>query len=105
MHEIKTGKYAAVFHTTFKIPSHSNPTRFSSLNYSKPKTRLRKSRFWISKPSTVIRNKFAANTDKELESSSPEFNLTTRDSYFTIPVEVFTNHILAKKTYFTNRIE
>ena len=99
MHEIKTGTDAAVFHTTFKIPSHS------SLNYSKPKTRLRKSRFWISIPSTVIRNKFAANTDKELESSSPEFNLTTRDSYFTIPVEVFTNHILAKKTYFTNRIE
>ena len=28
----------------------------------------------------------------------------TRDSYFTILVEVFTNHVLAKKTYFTNHI-
>ena len=35
----------------------------------------------------------------------PEFNLTTHDSYFTILVEVFTNHILAENTYFANRIE
>ena len=28
----------------------------------------------------------------------------TSDSYFTILVEVFTNYILAKNTYFTNRI-
>ena len=28
----------------------------------------------------------------------------TRDSYFTTLVEVFTNHILAKSTYFTNLI-
>ena len=27
------------------------------------------------------------------------FNLMTRDSYFTILVEVFTNHILAKNTF------
>ena len=33
------------------------------------------------------------------------FHLTTRDSYFTILIEVLTNHILAKETYFTNRIE
>ena len=30
------------------------------------------------------------------------FDLTARDSYFTILVEVFTNHILAENTYFTN---
>ena len=29
----------------------------------------------------------------------------TRDLYFMILVEVFKNHILAKNTYFTNRIE
>ena len=33
------------------------------------------------------------------------FDLTTRDSYFSILVEVFTNHILAKNTYFMNLIE
>ena len=33
------------------------------------------------------------------------FDLTTRDSYFTILVKVLTNHILAENTYFTNHIE
>ena len=33
------------------------------------------------------------------------FDLTTRDSYFMILVEVFMNHILAENTYFTNHIE
>ena len=50
------------------MPSHSYPTRFLSVNYSKPKTRLRRSRFPIRGP--VIWNNFVANTEKELESSS-----------------------------------
>ena len=33
------------------------------------------------------------------------FDLTTRDSYITILIKIFTNHILAKSAYFTNRIE
>ena len=33
------------------------------------------------------------------------FDAKTRDSYFTILVEVFTNHIAAENTYFTNHIE
>ena len=33
------------------------------------------------------------------------FDLAARDSYFTILVEVFTNHILVENTYFTNHIE
>ena len=32
------------------------------------------------------------------------FDLTTRDSYFTILIEVFTNHILTENAHFTNRI-
>ena len=32
-------------------------------------------------------------------------NLTTCDSYFMILVDIFTNHILAENTYFTNQIE
>ena len=32
------------------------------------------------------------------------FNLKTHDSYFTILAEVFTNHILAEKTYITNHL-
>ena len=31
--------------------------------------------------------------------------MITRDSYFTILVEVFTNHIVAENTYFANHIE
>ena len=64
MHKIKTG---AAFHTNFKMPSHSYPTRFSSINYSKPKTRLRKSRFQISTQGPSICNNFVANREKELE--------------------------------------
>ena len=33
------------------------------------------------------------------------FNLTTRDSYFTTLVEVFTNRVLAENTSFTNNVE
>ena len=47
MHKVKTGRGPAAFHATFEAPSYSYPTRFSSVNYSKPKTRLHKSRFWI----------------------------------------------------------
>ena len=37
MHKIRIGTGLAAFHTTFKIPSHSYPTRFSSVNYNKQK--------------------------------------------------------------------
>ena len=67
MHIIKTGTGPAAFHTTFKMPSHSYPTRFSSVIYSKPKTRLRKNRFRISIRRPAIWNNFVANTEKELE--------------------------------------
>ena len=40
-----------------------------------------------------------------LHKTKTGFDLTARDSYFTIPVEVFTNHILPVNTYFTNRRE
>ena len=32
------------------------------------------------------------------------FDLRTRDSYFTILVDVFTNHILVENTYFTKHL-
>ena len=70
MHKIKNGTVPAAFHTTFKMPSHSYPTRLSSVNCSKQKTRLRKSRFQISIGGPAIYNNFVANTEKELESSS-----------------------------------
>ena len=47
MYKIKTETGPAAFHTTFTMSSHSYPTRFSSVNYSKLKTRLHKSRFGI----------------------------------------------------------
>ena len=37
MHKIRIGTGLAAFHATFKIPSHSYPTRFSSVNYNKQK--------------------------------------------------------------------
>ena len=42
---------------------------------------------------------------KNIKSIRTGFDLTTRDSYITILVEVFTNHILAEKIYFKNHIE
>ena len=70
MHKTKTETDPAAFHTTFKMPSHTYTTRFSSVNYSKPKTRLDKSRFWISRRRSAIWNNLVANTEKERESSS-----------------------------------
>ena len=37
--------------------------------------------------------------------TDPRFDLTFRDSYFTIQAEVFTNHILSENNYFKNHIE
>ena len=70
MHKINTGIGPVAFHITFKMPSHSYSTRFSSVNYSKPKTRLHKSRSRISIRGPATWNNFIANTEKELESSS-----------------------------------
>ena len=69
MHKMKIGTGPAAFHTTFKMPSHSHPTRFSSVSYSKQETRVSKSRFRISIRGPAIWNNFVANTEKELESS------------------------------------
>ena len=44
-------------------------------------------------------------SSQELAQLDAGFDLTTRDLYFSILVEVFTNHILAENTYFTNRVE
>ena len=48
IHKRKTGTGPAAFHKTFQVSPHSYPTRFTSVHYSKPKTRLRKGRFQIS---------------------------------------------------------
>ena len=66
MHKIKIGTFPADFHTTFKMPSHSYPIRFLRVNCSKLKTRLRKSRFWISIRGPAIWNNFVANSGKKL---------------------------------------
>ena len=65
MHKIKTGTGPPAFCTTFKMPSHSYPTRFSSVNYSTPKPRLCKSRFRISIRGPAIWDNFFANTEKK----------------------------------------
>ena len=64
MHQIRPCSFS------YKMPSHSYPTRFPSVNYSKPKTRLRKSRLRKSIRGPAIWINFVANTGKELESSS-----------------------------------
>ena len=87
MHKIKARTGPADFHTSFKMPFHSYLTRFSGVNYSKPKTRLRKSRFRISKRGAVTWNNFVANTDKELESNSL-FKLKVQTKLFDFQNEV-----------------
>ena len=70
MHKIKNRTGLAAFYRTFKMPSYSYSTRFSSVYYSKLKTRPRKSRSRISIRGPTIWNSFVANTEKELESRS-----------------------------------
>ena len=70
MYKIKKGTGPAAFHAKFKMLSPSYPTRFSSVNYRKPKTRLRKSRFRTFLPGPATWNNFVANTEKELQYSS-----------------------------------
>ena len=58
----------------------------------------------------LVDNNKVINEDTKIAKSSNKlfisgFDLMTHDSYFTILVEVFTNHILAEKTYFTNHTE
>ena len=43
--------------------------------------------------------KFFENSKLPKTITSSRFDFTTRDSYFTILVEVFTNHVLAEKTF------
>ena len=57
---------------------------------------------WILK---VLQMYKISATIKHFLTTSTGFDLTTRDSYFTIIVEVFTNHILAGNIYFTNHIQ
>ena len=47
MDKVKTGTGPAAFHTTFKIQYPSYPTRFSNVNYSRPKNSLRKSAIMV----------------------------------------------------------
>ena len=47
MYNIKTGTGPSTFDTIFGIPSYSYPGSFSSVNYGKPRNRLRKNRFRI----------------------------------------------------------
>ena len=70
MHKMKNRTGPAVFHTTFKMSSHSYSIRFLRVNYSKTKTRLCKSRSRISIRGPTVWNSFVANTEKELESRS-----------------------------------
>ena len=71
MYNIKTGTGPSTFDTIFGILSYSYPGSFSSVDYSKPRNRLRKNRFRI-----CIRGlcgkRFATNTKKELKSSLKE---------------------------------
>ena len=80
------------------MPSHSHPTLFSSVNYIKTKTTLRKSRFWISLRGPAIWNNFVANTEKELESSSFfKSKVKTKLLYFENQLPFFKNK---RKGYF-----
>ena len=66
-HKVKTGTGPAAFHTASKMPSHSYQIRFSRVNYSKPKTRLRKSSFRMSMRVPAIWKNVVPNAEKEIE--------------------------------------
>ena len=104
MNKIKTGTGPAALHATFKILSVSYSTRFSSVNYSKPKTRLRKSRFRISLRGPAIRNNFVANAKKELESSSLFKSKVKSKLPTSSPEHLFAGDEVAKLLDFENEI-
>ena len=64
MHKIKARTAVAAFHTTFKMPTRSYPTCFSSVNCTKPETIVCKSRFLVSIQDQALWNNFAANKKK-----------------------------------------
>ena len=83
------------FITTFKMPSHSYPTRFSNVNYSKPKTSYAKVG---SGYSPAIWNNAVTNAEKELQSSSLfKSKLKTKLLDFENEVTFFSNK---RKGYF-----
>ena len=50
----------------------------------------------------AIKEFSSEETNQLIALAIPGFDLTTRDLYFKIQVEVFTNHILAENTYLLN---
>ena len=68
------------------MSSHSYPTRFSSVNCNKRKTRLRKSRLRISIRGPPLWNNFVATTEKELEPSSL-FKSKVKTEPFTVKIK------------------
>ena len=70
MNKIKNRAAPSSFLETFEQPSHSYSTRFSSGNYRKPQTKLRKCRFRISIRGPAIWNDLVGSTEKEIQSSA-----------------------------------
>ena len=69
MHKVKIGTIPSAFDNKFEVPYHSYPTRFSNINYTKPKLKLKKSRFRIAIRGPTIWNDFVGIEEKELEST------------------------------------
>ena len=69
MHKVKIGTIPSAFDNKFEVPYHSYPTRFSNINYTKPKLKLKKSRFRISIRGPTIWYDFVGTEEKELEST------------------------------------
>ena len=70
MHRVKQKTAPLVFHPRFTKPSHKYSTRFSGLNYKKPKCTLNRSKYRISVRGPLIWNSFLANKEKNIELTS-----------------------------------
>ena len=69
MHKVKIGTIPSVFDNKFEVPYHSYPTRFSNINFTKRKLRLKKSRFRIFVRGPTIWKDFVDTEEKALGSA------------------------------------
>ena len=67
MHKVKTETASVLFLPKFRKLAHAYPTNFSELNYIKPTSQLRRSKYRISVRGPALWKEFLTGSEKEIE--------------------------------------
>ena len=70
MHTVNTNNAPNIFLEKLSKPCHLYNTRFSQINFTKPRNKLKRSRFRVSIRGPYIWNDFLTKKEKEIESIS-----------------------------------